>query len=171
MPEDWRVMGECFVDLILGEAPVEYHENPRFAGDWDKAPEVREAVRPQVAEWARVATFLASEGKHLNAPAYALFTDAVSDNLLAAISLLEKRANGDYSRDDHPDTFPPFTDGPARPVGVSCWALFEAYVTATQPAPNTVSRWQSVFREMEREFAEWGPIGSLRTRHASGCTD
>lgn len=57
---------------------------------------MREAVRPLIAEEARVATFLASEGKALNPTAYALFVDAVSDNLLPAFSLLEKRANGDY---------------------------------------------------------------------------
>ena len=41
-------------------------------------------MRPHVAELARVATFLASEGKALNLTAYALFVDAVSDNLLPA---------------------------------------------------------------------------------------
>jgi integrase len=112
-----------------------------------------------VAEIARVVTFLTTEGMSLNATAYAMFVDAVNANLLPALSVLEKRANGDYSRDDRLDTFPAFTDEPARSGGVSCWALFEAYVTATQPAPNTVSRWQSVFREMEREFAEVGADG------------
>lgn len=32
--------------------------------------------------------------------------DAVSDNLLLAISVLERCANGDYSRDDTPDSLP-----------------------------------------------------------------
>lgn len=36
-------------------------------------------MRPRVAELARVATFLASEGKALNATANVLFVDAVSD--------------------------------------------------------------------------------------------
>jgi len=36
--------------------------------EWQKEPEVRQAVRPQVAALARVATFLASEGRALNAP-------------------------------------------------------------------------------------------------------
>jgi hypothetical protein len=34
--------------------------------------------------------------------------------------LLERRANGDYSRDDTPDSFPAFTDGPKRGTGISC---------------------------------------------------
>ena len=71
-------------DVIYPEAPDSYQENPKADPHWEwpKEPEVREAVRPQVAELARVATFLASEGMALNATAYALFVDAVSDNLL-----------------------------------------------------------------------------------------
>ena len=105
----WREMSDHLVwDVIYPEAPDSYHENPEADPHWEwpKEPEVREAVRPQVAELARVATFLASEGMALNATAYALFVDAVSDNLLLAITLLERRANGDYSRDDTPDSFP-----------------------------------------------------------------
>jgi hypothetical protein len=80
-------------------------------------------VRPQVAELARVATFLASEGIALNATAYALFVDAVQDNLYLAISLLERRANGDYSKDETLDSFPVFADGARTSTGPSCWEL------------------------------------------------
>lgn len=158
----WREMSDYLVwDVIRPEAPESYEEDPRSDphSEWTKAPEVREAVRPQVAELARVATFLASEGLALNVSAYALFVDAVSDNLLQALSLLERRANGDYSRDDTLDTFPPFTDGPVRASGVSCYELFGAFVTATKPAATTVSRWRAVFLEMQREFAQVGADG------------
>ncbi|MBR1001886.1 hypothetical protein, partial [Bradyrhizobium liaoningense] len=95
----WRELSDIFVwEVIRSEAPESFEEDPRSDPHWDwaKEPEVREAVRPRVAEQARVATFLASEGIALNATAYALFVDAVSDNLLLAFSVLEKRANGDY---------------------------------------------------------------------------
>lgn len=158
----WHEMGEHLVwNVIYPEAPDSYHENPKADPHWawQKEPEVREAVRPQVAELARVATFLASEGMALNATAYALFVDAVSDNLLLAISVLERRANGDYSRDDTPDSFPAFSEGPTRGMGVTCWELFEAFVLAIKPKPRTVSRWRAVFLEMQREFAEVGADG------------
>ncbi|WP_130229366.1 hypothetical protein [Bradyrhizobium sp. Leo121] len=157
----WRELSDIFVWVIRLHAPDSYEEDSRSDPQWDwaKEPEVREAVRPQVAEEARVATFLASEGLALNASAYALFVDAVSDNLLPALSVLERRPNGDYSHDDTPEGFPPFRDGPARGSGVSCWELFEAFVTATTPAPNTVTRWRAVFLEMQREFAEVGADG------------
>jgi integrase len=158
----WKDMEDHLVwDVIRPEAPDSYEKNPKADPhwEWQKEPEVREAVRPQVAELARVATFLASTGMALNATAYALFVDAVSDNLLLAISVLERRANGDYSRDDTPDSFPSFTEGPIRATGVSCWELFEAFVNATKPADTTVSRWRAVFLEMQREFAEVGAEG------------
>lgn len=161
-PKRWREMSDHLVwNVIYPEAPESYHEDPNADPhwEWQKEPEVREAVRPQVAELARVATFLASEGKALNANAYALFVDAVSDNLLPAVTLLERRANGDYSRDDTPDSFPAFTNGPMRTAGISCWDLFEAFVKALKPADNTVQRWRAVFLEMQRHFADVGADG------------
>ncbi|WP_338830692.1 tyrosine-type recombinase/integrase [Bradyrhizobium sp. 27S5] len=158
----WREMSDHIVwNVIYPEAPEAYHEDPEAdpTWEWAKEPEVREAVRPQIAELARVATFLASEGRALNASAYALFVDAVSDNLLPAIALLERRANGDYSPDDTPDSFPTFTDGPVRGSGISCWDLFEAFVKAVKPAENTVGRWRAVFLGMQRHFADVGADG------------
>ncbi|MFK4385897.1 tyrosine-type recombinase/integrase [Bradyrhizobium sp. USDA 223] len=161
-PKYWRDLSDYVVwNVIRPEAPEEYEVDPQAdpRWEWAKEPEVREAVRPQIAEVARVATFLASEGKSLNSTAYALFVDAVSDNLLVAFSLLEKRANGDYSHDDTPDTFPPFTDGPVRASGLGCWDLFEAFVVATKPADTTVQRWRAVFLEMQRQFVDIGANG------------
>jgi hypothetical protein len=97
-PKRWRKMSDHLLyEVLYPEAPDEYHENPKADPQWEwaKKPEVREAVRPQIAELARVATFLASEGRALNSEAYALFVDAVGDNLQLAIALLERRAAGD----------------------------------------------------------------------------
>lgn len=158
----WRAMDDHLAyNVLYPEASEEFLEkseaDPHW--QWKKEPEVREAVRPQVAELARVATFLASEGLALNAAAYALFVDAVGDNLQPAISVLERRANGDYSRDDTPDSFPPFTDGRTRGTGVTCWELFEVFVKALKPADNTVQRWRAVFLEMQRHFTDVGADG------------
>jgi hypothetical protein len=78
----WREMGDHFLwNVLRPHAPVEYEENPGAdqTWEWAKDPEVREATRPQAAEMARVATFLASEGIALNHEAYARFVDAVAD--------------------------------------------------------------------------------------------
>jgi hypothetical protein len=61
----WRELGEHLVwDVLYPHAPDSYLEDPRSDPHWDwvKDPEIREAVRPQIAEEARVARFLAGEG-------------------------------------------------------------------------------------------------------------
>ncbi len=163
VPKRWREMGDHLAwEVLYPEAPNEYHENPKADPHWEwaKEPEVREAVRPQIAELARIATFLANEGIALNAEAYALFVDAVSDNLYSAIALLERRAAGDYSPDHIPESFPAFVDSPeSRATGLSCWQLFEDFVMATKPADGTVQRWRAVFQQMQRDFADTGANG------------
>lgn len=162
-PKRWREMGDHLAwQVLYPEAPDEYHENPKADQHWEwaKEPEVREAVRPQIAELARVATFLASEGRALNTEAYVLLVDAVGDNLQLAITLLEHRAAGDYSPDETVQSFPAFTDTPTRrETGLDCWQLFEAYVKAAKPADGTVTRWRAVFQQMQRDFADTGAAG------------
>jgi len=161
--EHWRELHDTLVwSVIYPHAPNEVLENPVAdpTWEWAKAPEVREAVRPLIAQEARAASFLADEGIALNADAYALFVDAVADNLPHAFTLLERRAGGDYSPDVTPESFPPFVYGAAAQAsGISCWALFEAFVMAKQPADSTVGRWRAVFLEMQLKFAAVGASG------------
>src|SRR5262245_9400893 len=152
--KSWKITSSttCFIPRRLIATTRTLRQNPTWK--WSKEPDVRKAVRPQVAELARVATFLASEGITLNNEAYVLFVDAVQDNFYLAVSLLKSRAEGDYSKDVTPDSFPEFTERPTRGEGVSYWELFEGYVTATRRAPKTVSRWRAVFLRMQKDFAD-----------------
>jgi integrase len=157
-PKHWRELGDYLIwKVIHPEAPNSYHERPKADPHWEwaKEPKVRQAVMPQVAEMARVATFLANEGLALDERAYGLFVNAVSDNLQLALALLERRALGDYSHDDTVDSFPAFTDSPeVRVTGVDCWQLFAAYVKAAKPATGTVQRWRAVFLNLQEKFPE-----------------
>src|SRR6185312_6207553 len=52
-PKRWRDLSDHFVwDVIYPEAPDSYLQDPKADPHWDwaKEPEVREAIRPQVAE-------------------------------------------------------------------------------------------------------------------------
>lgn len=162
-PQYWRKLNDTLVwDVLRPEAPEEFDRNTKSDPEWlwTKDPEVRTAVRPRIAEQARVATFLANEGLALNDRAHELFVDAVSDNLLAALTVLERRANGDYTPDANPETFPVFQEARENSAqGLSCWELFEAYVAATKPAENTVTRWRAVFLQMQRDFGHTGANG------------
>ena len=111
--EHWEDRKEHLTERVwYPHAPLEHLEDPNADTNWPwtQWPEVREAVRPEVAEMALVATFLAREGLALTVDANILFVDAVSQRLFNAYAVLEQRAKGDYSRDAYPDTFPAYVD-------------------------------------------------------------
>jgi integrase len=157
-PEHWADRKEHLTERVwYPHAPVEHLEDPDAdqSWPWTQWPEVREAVRPEVAEMALVASFLASEGLALTADANILFVDAVSQRLFTAYAVLEQRAHGDYSRDTYPDTFPTYVDQRrGASTGKSCWDLFGAYVEATKPKAGTVNRWRAVFKHLQAAFSE-----------------
>lgn len=157
-PEHWADRKEHLLERVwLPHAPLEHLEDPNAdpSWPWTQWPEVREAVRPEVAEMALTATFLASEGLALTADARILFVDAVSERLFSAYALLEQRARGDYSRDTYPDTFPAYVDQRrAAASGMGIWDLFGAYVNARKPAAGTINRWRAVFKHLQAAFPE-----------------
>jgi hypothetical protein len=172
-PKHWRDLHNTLVwDVIYPHAPPEYLRNPKAdpTWQWAKAPEVREAVRPMIAQEARVASFLAAEGIALNADAYALFVDAVADDLPHALTLLERWAAGDYSPDETPQSFPAYLpsapDSGIAPLGAALdpWQLWEAFVLATPIADGSVERWQGVFRKLKTDFPgrAWEPSRTMK---------
>ena len=173
-PEYWEDRKEHLTERVwYPHAPEEHHEDPNQDPSWPwiRWPEIREVVRPEVGEMALVASFLATEGLALTQDAYSLFVDAVSDRLFSAYAVLEQRANGDYSRDKYPDTFPAYVDQRHRvSTGMSIWDLFGAYVTARKPAAGTISRWRAVFKHLQAAFPE-SAAGALTEDDARAWKD
>jgi integrase len=173
-PEHWADRKEHLTERVwYPHAPVEHLEDPNADANWPwtQWPEVREAVRPEVAEMALAATFLASEGLALTTDASILFVDAVAQRLFPAYDVLEQRANGDYSRDAYPDTFPSYVDQRrGASTGMSCWDLFGAYVAARKPANTTVNRWRAVFKHLQAAFPE-SSAGALTEDDARAWKD
>jgi integrase len=152
--EHWRVLWDVLIDRLEDHAPDWVTEDGWLDLEWTKEPEVRAGVLPLIADECKTAQFLASKGVVLNTEALALFLDCVLDEFMAAILLLERRADRDYSVDTRLAEFPKF-DGKkiTRPTGkTSPWQLFEAWVLARQPAASGVNRWRCVFLDLERHF-------------------
>jgi integrase len=152
--EHWWTMWDVLIHRLEEHAPDWVSEEPWRDLEWTREPEVRAGARPLIADEAKTAQFLASKGVVLNPEAQALFLDCVLDDFIAAILLLQRRANRDYSVDTRLAEFPKF-DGKkiARPMSkLSPWQLFEAWVKARQPAASGVDRWRTVFLDLERYF-------------------
>jgi integrase len=167
--EHWRVMWDVLIARVEDHAPDWVIEDGWRDLEWTKEPEVRAGVRPLIADECKTAQFLASKGVVLNTEARALFLDCVLDEFMAAILLLERRANRDYSVDTRLAEFPKF-DGKkiAQPAGTtSPWQLFEAWVKARQPAASGVNRWRCVFLDLEQRFGNANDITEDEAREWS----
>ena len=152
-PEYWRVLWDVLIDRLEDFAPQWVIENRWRDLEWTREPQVREGMRPLIADEARTAQFLASRGVVLNGEAQALFLDCVLDEFIAAILLLERRSLGDYSADGRPSQFPKFSGRTVeKNNGMSPWSLFEAWVKARQPASSGINRWRPVFLDLDKSF-------------------
>jgi hypothetical protein len=84
-PSHWKRLSDTLIwDVIYPHAPNEYLSDTKADPQWEwKAdPGVREAVRPLVAQEAKVASFLLQKGIALTNEAMGLFLDIVEENLL-----------------------------------------------------------------------------------------
>ena len=152
-PEYWKVLWDALIDRLEDHAPHHVIEHGWRDLDWTREPEVLEGIRPQIADEAKTAQFLASKGIVLSNEAQALFLDHVLPEFMAAILLLERRAGGNYEPDERPSQFPKFSGRPVKQnTDMSPWALFEAWVTARKPAPSGVNRWRPVFLDLDERF-------------------
>jgi integrase len=152
-------------------APDDVREQPLRDMEWARAPEVRAGVRPVVADLCYTAQFLFSRGLTLNRKAQERFLDCVLDNYLPALAQLERRARGDYARDELPDTFPKFApQGRKRDVGLSPEELFEAWRKSRKPAHSTIESWQVVFRALALRFPDRS-AASIRADEAQQWLD
>jgi hypothetical protein len=147
-------MWDVLIDRLEDHAPDWVIEEGWRDLEWTKEPEVRAGVRPLITDEAKTAQFLAFKGVVLSNEAQALFLDCVLDEFIAAILLLERRANRDYSVDTRLAEFPRFDSKKIAQFGseVSAWQLFEAWVRARQPAASGVNRWRCVFIDLEQRF-------------------
>jgi hypothetical protein len=118
---------------------------------WRHDGELREAVRPVLADAGETAQFLALKRLTLNRAAQASFLDWLYEDLAAALRRLIRTAQGDYSDDGYAKRFPAFS---AIDSGQTPQQLFVAWVLERQPARGTVESWRYVFAEMTEQYKD-----------------
>jgi len=133
---------------------------------WMRMPGVRRYVRATLAELGRIPTFLAERNLTLCSEPHERFLDTVEEEYAAAISLLKRRAEGDFGEDRRPLRFPKNAVQVQRGMpGLGFQNVFEAWVKERQPAPSTVNRWRSVFLSLD-EYFKGRDIASLTNKKA-----
>jgi integrase len=118
---------------------------------------VRDEIHPRLADEAKITQFLINKGEVLTPTAMTLFLDAVLHEFLTATELLERRAQRDYSPDQHLRTLPEYrgktvtTTAPRS--GKSAMQLFEAHIPAANLAAGTIKRRRPVFIALDAHLA------------------
>ena len=105
----WEALRDTVQDALkyaVGE--VRWEESNPDDLWWNEA-ELRETVRPVLADVGETAQFLASKRLVLNNEARGCFLDWLYDDLAAALRRLTRLAKGDYSTDKYPERFPKFS--------------------------------------------------------------
>jgi integrase len=153
-PERWNNLWVALIDRLEDHAPDHVIEHGWRDLDWTREPEVLEGIRPQIADEAKTAQFLASKGVVLNTEAQALFLDCDLPEFIAAILRLERLAAGNYEPDERPSQFPKYDGRRVRTNNrITPWALFGAWQGAIQPRESTVNRWRSVFLDLDKRYS------------------
>ncbi|PLK70906.1 hypothetical protein C0V73_09770 [Rhizobium sp. TH135] len=150
-PETWESFHERLMSAYDGIAGTEDIE------DIDSIPMVKRRVHARVLEIGEVASFLAEKQTRLSPTAMDAFLSAVKTDLVAALALLRRRAGGDYSPDERLSRFGnsvSFEVGARKKklAGQDSWQAFSAWVKERNPAPATVTRWRSVFMNLNDHF-------------------
>jgi integrase len=119
---------------------------------WRDRPDVRENVRPVLADVGETAQFFAAKRLVLTNTARNTFLDYLYSDLSAALKRLERIAEGDHSPDKYVERFPKHTPSPDS--GLAPWRLFEMWVSERKPAHSTVENWRYVLQGLQDHFED-----------------
>jgi hypothetical protein len=148
--EHWR---DAVRDAIYSGGLSE-HDADTFDPDelFRDRPEVRDRVRPVLADVGETSQFLAAKQVVLTNDARNRFLDFLYGDLAAALKRLLRRSKGDYSPDKYAERFPKTVAG--TDSGITSWPLFTKWIDERQPARSTVESWRYVFQELETQFKD-----------------
>jgi integrase len=126
--------------------------------------EVREEVRPVLADIGETAQFFALKQIALTNDARKLFLDFLYADLAAALKLLLRRLEGNYSPDKYADQFPRTVEG--TDSGITPWDLFAKWVDERKPAASSIESWRYVFAAIQADFNDRS-AGSIMPEEAA----
>jgi hypothetical protein len=120
----------------------------------------RDAIHRVLARRGDVDRFLRAQDRALSDTAMHGLLDVLEGEFPAALRLLSRRAEGDWSRDYRTEKFPqpaasPSVLLPAQKLsGLTVWSAFELWIEGRQPAAASINRWRAVFVNLRESFAD-----------------
>jgi integrase len=164
-PEQWEVLADEYEAVCLRFEPRDEHTSAIDLLHFIERPRslaARRAIHRAVSALGNVERFLHEIGRPLASTAFATLLDAIEGEFINALSLLRRRAEGDWRRDSHPDKFAAATSSSARtgisasvrPSGLTAWTAFELWIEGKKPAPASINRWRSVFLNLRQRFGD-----------------
>jgi integrase len=145
----WEDLQERVNEALKEAVGYENWEGSNLDDLWRQDEDLRQEVRPVLADAGETAQFLAAKRLTLDREAQARFLDWLYEDLAAALRGLMRRAQGDYSTDGYAQRFPKFE---AADSGETPQQLFDKWVAEKQPAWSTEAGWKAMFRAMTTHF-------------------
>lgn len=134
-------------------------------------PRHRARVHAKLLELSLLPSFLADKGLRLAGETQDQLLDVLRPDFIAALSLLRRRAGGDYAPDLRPQRFAQDTPRTAgKLAGMNVWEAFEAWVKERKPAAATVNRWRGVFEALN-EYVEGRDVAAVSDDDAIAWKD
>jgi integrase len=140
------------INETIQSGGVSEDEYRYFDDYWHERPDLRDLVRPVVADIGDTEQFLAAKRLMLREDARRLFLDWLYADLSAALKLLMRRCGGDYRADTYRERFPKSAEG--TDSGVTPWELFERWTAERKPSFGTVESWRYVFERLREHFED-----------------
>jgi integrase len=146
--EEWR---DAVHEAICSAVPETDAERIGLDELWREREDLREDVRPVLADIGETAQFLAAKGVALTNASRNVFLDWLYDDLAAALKRLLRRTEGDFGPDEYEKRFPNTAEA-TTDSGLTPWQLFESWVAARKPSPGTVENWRYMLRSLDEHF-------------------
>jgi integrase len=159
--DEWGIVADEYEAACLRFRPRDEHtdllqqedEQPRSLAE-------RDAIHRVLMRRGSVDRFLLDhENRSLSDAALHTFLDVLEGEFPAAVRVLSRRAEGDWSRDSRPEKFPP-AQGSSRQApdaklsGLTVWSAFELWIEGRKPATASINRWRSVFVNLRERFGD-----------------
>jgi hypothetical protein len=171
--DEWGIVADEYEAVCLKFRPRDEHTD-LLQEDEPRTGLERHAIHRTLTRLGKIDRFLQDKDRMLSDSAMHAFLDVLEGEFPAAIRLLSRRAEGDWTRDSRPEKFPQLAAltraEPAKLSGLTVWGAFELWIDGRKPAAASINRWRAVFVGLREQFAD-RDVATIAPDEAQEWTD